>query len=161
MPFEPLRTDEKVAEKVKGPADMDSVMLFGCTSFVFVSVLSYALGVWPMFVIPETHRLANLGMALGVGLLPATILGIVATRKTGLPGACGFVGGAMAIGIFLFLRLEQLMLGYYRNDLPQPEYPKSWMWLVPVAWLVAALIVAIIFMPKGEFGDEKESSSSR
>lgn len=161
MPFEPLQTDEKLPAKVKPERDMDSQMIFGCSSFVFVSLMSYILAVWPMFVIQGTHTLVNLAVALGAGLIPATILGGIATRKTGLPGACGFVGGAMAMAIFLFLRLEQLMLGYSRNDIPQPEYPRSWVWLVPLVWLVAAVLVAIVLLPKREFLDEPSDSADR
>ncbi|MBX7132922.1 MAG: hypothetical protein K1X67_09630 [Fimbriimonadaceae bacterium] len=161
MPFEPLQTDEKLTSKAKPERDMDSQMIFGCSSFVFVSIMSYILAVWPMFVVQDTHTLVNLGVALAAGLLPASIFGGVATRKTGLPGACGFVGGAMAMAIFLFLRLEQLMLGYSRNDIPQPEYPRSWVWLVPLIWLVAAILVALVLLPKREFLDESETTPSR
>lgn len=161
LPFEPLKTDEKLDEKVRPERDMDTQMLFGCGSFVFVSIVSYLLAAWPMFVIANTHLLVEFGVALAAGLIPSLVLGAVATRKTGLPGACGFVGGAMATAIFLFLRLEQLMLGYSVREIPQPEYPRSWMWIVPTAWVVLAVLVAVLLLPKREFRDEASEPSRR
>ena len=52
-------------------------------------------------------------------------------------------------------------LGYSRNDIPQPEYPRSWVWLVPLIWLVAAILVALVLLPKREFLDESETTPSR
>jgi hypothetical protein len=161
VPFEPLQTDEKLEEKVRPERDMDTQMLFGCGSFVFVSIVSYALAAWPMFVVPNTHLLVDFGIALAAGLIPASILGVVAIRKTGLAGACGFVGGAMATAIFLFLRLEQLMLGYSVREIPRPEYPRSWMWIVPTAWVIAAILLAVIFLPRRELHDEGSESDVR
>jgi len=161
VPFEPLQTDEKLDEKVRADRDMDTQMLFGCGSFVFVSIASYGLAAWPMFVVPSTHLLAQLGIALAAGLVPSAILGAVATRKTGLPGACGFVGGAMATAIFLFLRLEQLMLGYSIREIPQPEYPRSWIWIVPTAWVVLAILLAVVLLPRREYRDEGSEADVR
>lgn len=161
MPFEPLKTDEKLEQKVKRAPDMDTTMLFGCSSFVFVSVFGYAMAIWPMFVIAETFRTANLLIALAAGMIPTAIFGAIAARKAGLPGACGFLGGAMAAAIFFYLRLEQLMLGLARDDLPKPDYPKSWQWIVPAAWVLAAALIAVVLVPRKEFSDEGNAQGRR
>lgn len=161
MPFEPLQTDEKLEKPIKAEKDFDTQMLAGCTAFVGTSVLCYLLGVWPFFVLPETNKLLMLLMACALGLIPAAIFGSVITRKAGLPGACGFLGGAMAIAIFLFLRLQQIMLAKQIKDLPQPEYPSSWVWMLPLAWILVAIGLVSLFMPKGQFMDEPGTPEGR
>lgn len=161
MPFEPLQTDEKLDKPVKAERDFDSQMLAGCTAFVGTSVFCYLLGVWPFFVLTETNKLLMLLLACAFGLIPSAIFGSVITRKTGLPGACGFLGGAMAIAIFLFLRLQQVMLAKQIKDLPQPEYPSSWVWMVPLAWILVAVGLVALFMPKGQFMDEPGTPEGR
>lgn len=161
MPFEPVQTDEKIPGGGPKEPDMDDQMLFGCTSFVVGSCVAYLLAAWPMFVIQDTHLVVNLAAALGFGLIPASIWGAVVTRRTGLPGACGFVGGAMAMAIFLYLRLEQLMLGMVNRNLPQPDYPRSWVWILPIGWVLFAVLLAMILLPKREFTDEKPASGRR
>jgi len=152
MPFEPLRTDEKLPTKQKPPKDMDSVMLTGCTGFVFASLLTYFLGVWPFLAFQDTHLAAIMGLCALLGLVPATVLGIVAARKFELPGACGYVGGAMALSVFLYLRLQQVMLGKSSTDLPRPDYPESWVWAVPLGWLIFSVLVAVLAIPRIDVG---------
>ncbi len=161
MPFEPLQTDEKREGPLKAERDFDAQMLAGCAAFVGTSIITYLLGVWPYFALPATNKLLTLGLASLCGLVPAAIFGSTITRKTGLPGACGFLGGAMAIGIFLFLRLQQVMLARQIKDLPQPEYPASWTWIVPLAWLLICLGLIAFFMPKGQFADEPKKRASQ
>jgi hypothetical protein len=148
MPFEPLRTDEKLPTKQKAARDMDSVMLTGCTGFVSASLLTYFVGVWPFMAFQDTHLAATLGLCALVGLLPATLLGVIASRKFELPGACGFVGGSMALSVFLYLRLQQVMLGKSSADLPRPDYPASWVWAIPLGWLVVSILVAVLTVPR-------------
>lgn len=151
MAFEPLQTDEKLDQSVKAERDMDTQMLFGCSSFVFASILVYLLVIIPHLIFTDVYRLATLGLCLAIGLGPALIFGAVASRRMGLPGACGFVGGGMAAAIFLFLRLREVEIA--RNsprDLPQPEYPTMLVWIVPTAWVLVALLVALVFLPKKE-----------
>lgn len=145
MPFEPLRTDERLETPVR-ERDFDTHMLFGCGSFVVASFATYALGAWPFFALPNTHLIGALGVACAAGLLPALAFGAFASRRAGLAGACGFVGGAMAVAVFLFLRMEQVMMGYDMRDLPLPEYPRTWGWMLPAAWMVAAALVAGAFV---------------
>lgn len=154
MPFEPLQTDEQLDHVPPRVKDLDSVMLAGCSTFVTTSILGYLLTVWPFFAVADTHLTVNLAVACASGMIPALILTLVATRKVGLPGACGGLGGAMASGIFLFLRLDQLMLGLTVRDLPRPDFPPAWAWIVPIAYVVLTLVLGIIFLPKDTFSDE-------
>jgi len=148
MPFEPLNTDEQIENPVKKPRDMDAAMLFGCSGFVVTSLVGWCLSVWPFLVLPHTEKLANLGTASAVGLIPASVLGVIATRKFGLAGACGFVGSALSTGIFLYLRLDQMFLGALARQGPTPEYPRMMVYLVPCAWILASAILSLVFLPK-------------
>src|SRR4051794_13321407 len=111
MPFEPLQTDEKIAGGAKTKS-MDDLMLFGCTGFVIASIFGYLLGIWPHLLMPGIDRSATLATCLAVGFVPAAALGVFASLRYGLPGACGFIGGALATGVFLYLRIESMFIGY-------------------------------------------------
>jgi hypothetical protein len=150
MPFEPLHTDEKLDRPGGRPPDMDSHMIAGCAGFVAASLLTYFLALWPHLVFYEGYRLQTLATALGFGLLPAWALGVFAARRSGLPGACGFVGGTMAFAVFLHLRLQQFLAARGSRDLPQPEYPDSFQWAVPLLALAVAVLVAAVSLPKSE-----------
>jgi hypothetical protein len=147
MPFEPLRTDEQYTGPKEKRSGMDEMMLFGCTGFVLCSVTVYVLSVWPFFLFAEIDRLATLLLALGSGLGPALLAGILATRKFALPGACGFVGGALVGAVFLYLRLEQVFTAALARQIPTPDYPPLLVALVPLGWIVAALVAAIAALP--------------
>lgn len=148
MAFEPLQTDEKLDAPVEKAPDMDAAMLTGCSGFVFASVGGYILSVWPFLVFPDSEKLIRLATASGIGFVPASILGIIATRKFGLAGACGFVGAALATGIFLYLRLDEIFIGALARQAPTPDYPKMMSWLLPLAWILATAIIAIAVLPK-------------
>lgn len=150
MAFEPLQTDEKLEGPVQKQKDMDAAMLFGCSGFVFTSIVGYALSVWPFFLLPETQKLVNLAIAAGIGLTPAAVLGVVATRKFGLAGACGFVGGSMATGIFLYLRIEQIFIAALARQAPPAEYPRIVTYLLPLGWILLSAILAIAALPREE-----------
>lgn len=150
MPFEPLRTDEKLDRPGDRPPDMDTHMIAGCAGFVAASLLTYFLALWPHLVFHEGYRLQTLATALALGFLPACVLGAFAARRSGLPGACGFLGGTMAFAVFLHLRLEQFLAARGSRDLPQPEYPDSFQWVVPLLALAAAALVAAAALPKSE-----------
>ena len=155
MPFEPLRTDEAVEGPAKKERDFDTQMLAGCTAFVAVSVLSYGLAVWPYFVFPNTHELRALALASGLGLIPAAVAGGYAVWKWGLAAAGGFVSGSLATAIFLMLRLKQVLLTEGIEDLPQAEFPQSWQYLVPGAWMLVVLALAALLLRKEELGELK------
>lgn len=140
---------------------MDTQMLFGCTSFVGASFIAYGLAIWPFFVIADQHLTTQFILALALGGLPALIFGAVSARKYGLAGGCGFFGGATAIAIFLFLHLQQLMIGYVNREIPRPEYPESWKWIIPAIWLIVSLVAILVFLRRSEFGDSTSQNGNR
>ncbi len=150
MAFEPLQTDEKLENPVARPPDMDAAMLFGCSGFVLSSIGGYMLSVWPFLVFQETEKLTTLATAAAIGLTPAAILGIVSTRKFRLAGACGFVGSALSVGIFLYLRIEQTFISSLARQAPAPDYPKVVMYLAPLGWILISAILGLLFLPKQE-----------
>ncbi len=161
MPFDPLETDERLTSPAPQEQDFDRQLLGGCAMFVVTSFLSYALSVWPFFAIPDSHLLRSFLLSCLAGFVPTLIFGAVASRKAGLPGLCGFLGGVMATGIFLYLRVTQLMLGNVDRHIPKPEFPSSWAWLVPFAFLLASGLVGLVLLPKGQLFDEPEAISRR
>lgn len=147
MAFDDLQTDEPLSQRKKPPMDMDSAMLMGCTGFVLASLATYALAVWPYFlVIEEQHTWLGLGKAMAIGGVPAFGLGFLLVRRYGLPAACGAIGGAMATGIFIYVRLQQVMLGFDVPEVPDPEYPRFVSWLLPLVWLTASVFVELVAM---------------
>lgn len=154
-------TDEKLEKPVKRGHDLDTVMLFGCSSFVVVSLVNWALVVWPFFLFQDTFVLKTLELCLAIGLAPATVMGAVTTRIYGLPAAAGFLAGSVCSGVFLYLRIQQVMAFVGVPDAPQPDYPASWGWMIPVAWVLLTLIVIAVFMKPSEYAiDGKEQSGS-
>src|SRR5436305_912297 len=121
MPFEPIETDEKIEGPIRRK-DFDAELLFGCTGFVLVAIGGYALTIWPIFFANMQHS-RDLMVALAEGAIPTSVFGAVLMRKFGLPGACGFFAAALASGIFLMLRLEQVfLLSQTRVEL-EADYP--------------------------------------
>ena len=153
MGFDPIETDEKITQPSAPAKDMDSLMLAGCTGFVGSSMTGYVLAVWPFFLFAETRFASQLGLALLCGIVPALIFAGYVTRKFGLPAACGSLGGGMATSVFIYLRLNQIMLA---NGVPQaekPNYPEAWSWIIPLATLLLTIGVLAVLLPKGEFGE--------
>lgn len=151
MAFEPLNTDERLETPVKRERDMDSAMLLGCSGFVTESLLSYALAVWPWFVVDAMHQIPKLALAMALGGIPALVVGAIGCRKFGLPAACGFVGGGLSTAIFMYLRLQQVVAVRGNYQFPQPEYPNLWVWLVPGAWLMVVVLAVAVLLPRSEW----------
>jgi branched-subunit amino acid transport protein AzlD len=145
MPFEPLRTDEKLDAPVRRERDMDTHMLIGCSGFVFTAVAAYVLSVWPFLLFSDSEKLSSLLLAALLGPLPAGLLGILACRRFGIPGATGFVGGSAIFAVFLYLRLDQLFVSAQSEQFPRPDYPASFAVLLPVTWLAISACLAIFF----------------
>jgi hypothetical protein len=148
VPFEPLQTDEKIDKPIPRERDMDSLMLAGCTVFVAVSIFAYLLAVWPHFLFPETYQLRALALTAALGMAPALLFGAYCARRFGLAAACGFVSGALAFGVFLYLRLNEAVVIGGLPSAPEPEYPAVWQWLAPTAWVLTAAGIALVFTPK-------------
>src|SRR5262245_5827967 len=114
MPFEPLRTDEKIEGKKVKSTSMDDVMLSGCTGFVGSSLTTFGLGVWPFLAFGSSEPVTP-AMLLGFpfGLIPALVFGAYVSKRFGLASVCGFIGGAMAIAVFMFLVSNRLTLAIF------------------------------------------------
>jgi Na+(H+)/acetate symporter ActP len=147
VPFEPLGTDEPLAEAPKKHRDFETQIMAGCMTIVLASLITYALAVWPWFTMAEYTMRGLFGIVLA-GMLPATVFGVYCTRKFDQAGASGFFGGAMTAGVFMYLRLQQTLLGKHSVDLPAPEYPEGFGWAVPLAWVLFAGAVAWVARPR-------------
>ena len=152
MALEPLNTDETLDAAVRPEKDMDAQMIFGCSGFLVAAVAGYLLSIWPFVAFQKTEQVQWLLICFAAGPLPATILGIYATRKFGLGGACGFIGGALCTGVFLFLRIQHSFVSALAQQAPRPGYPEAFQYLVPGAYILACLFLAILVLPKDEFG---------
>lgn len=157
-----LHTDEKLGAAPKKRKDMDARFLAGCMTIAVLSLGFWALTSWPFFVLP-VHLKAGLGQALLVGALPTLAIGSLLVRKIGLEAATALVGGTLASGVFMYLHLGNLMLGGLSSDpnVPKPDYPDAWAWLVPLGWCLVACAAALLLLPKRETQDEAGPGSSR
>ncbi|MBI1756015.1 MAG: hypothetical protein HYR64_02795 [Fimbriimonas ginsengisoli] len=125
-------------------------MLRGCSAFVAVSLGAYLLSILPFFFWTESYRLLTLGRCALVGLAPAAVLGVVATRRAGLPGAAGFVASALVTAVFLHLRIGQMFIAWEARQAPEPDYPSSLGLSAPGASVALSICLALLVMPKGE-----------
>jgi hypothetical protein len=153
MPFEPLRTDEKLTEKAVKTKSMDDLMLGGCTGFVGVSVGTFLLAMWPFLVFGTSPEYQDLLLAFPIGLIPAMVLGAYTSKRFGLAAACGFIGGAMAIAVFMHLIANRTVLALFAQSGNRSVPPFVLVYLIPVAWTLAAVAVAYAFIPKSELAD--------
>ena len=162
MSHEPLKTDEKLDAPAKRRPDMDTALLTGCLTVAAISIAVYALVAWPFFVYPM-HTRAGLVSGALFGFAPAAALGVLVVRRLGLSGATGFAGGAFASGLFVYLQLSNLMLGKVGEveDLPAPNYPEHWAWLLPLIWCLLVVAITLVLLPRREFEDEVGGGSSR
>lgn len=151
-----LATDEKLDEPVPRERDMDTQMLVGCSGFVLVSFGVYFLVIWPFLVWLDIYRLTTLGIALVAGVIPAFVVGAIASRKVGIAGAGGFVGGILAVAIFLYLRFEQAFAAGLARQSPEPEYPKAVQWIGPTGLLLAAVVIVLFFVDRKTIGTETD-----
>lgn len=144
MPLDPLMTDETLDKAVKPEADTDTVMLWGCGSFVVASFAIFFIGVLPFFVIQDVVRFSDLMIATAVGLVPSTLVGFFLTRKRGIPAAFGTLGGFMIVGVFMHLRLQLAFKASMANQAATPEYPAFMVYLWPTLSLVVGILIAAI-----------------
>ena len=162
MAHEPLKTDEKLDAPAKRRPDMDTALLTGCLTVAVISIAVYGLVAWPFFVY-QMHTRTGLVSGALFGIAPAAVLGALTVRKLGLTGGTGFAGGAFASGLFVYLQLSNLMLGKVGDveDLPPPDYPEYWAWLLPLIWCLLAVAIVLVLLPRREFEDEVGGGSSR
>lgn len=151
MPFEPLQTDERTEGPPRRELDFDSQMMFGCTQFVVQSLCVYGLSAWPHFVFTEVHLVGTLALNMAIGFLPAYVQSLFGAKRFGLPSAVGSMGGSLAFGIFLYLRLQQIHAPSGIRGAPIPEWPKEWIWLIPVAEIVVFAASLFLVVPKEQW----------
>ncbi|RYG45563.1 hypothetical protein EON79_12340, partial [bacterium] len=97
MPFEPLRTDEKLDVAEKAAPDMDDRMLFGCSGFLLAAIGVYGLAFWPWWIFADIERWTPLAICFGSGMVPAGIFGLVLARAVESPfGTVGAVDEVVA-----------------------------------------------------------------
>jgi hypothetical protein len=144
VPFEPLRTDEKLDRPIKPQRDFDTQMILGCSGFAVVAMLTYGLTMWPFLTLPEAERIGRVALCASLGFLPASVIGAVASRRFGIPGATGFVAGAAVSALFLYLRLDALFIAAEARQGPVPDYPAAFRLLLPFTMLALAAAVAIL-----------------
>ena len=131
-------------------------MIMGCGGFVVAAVGIYLLGVWPFLAFQDVHRLRTLGLCAALGFFPTALVSAFASRRFGLPGACGAVGGALTVAVFLYLRVQQAFTAAVaRQDTP-PDYPDLFAILLPIAWVLGVTLVVSVLLPKGELPSPEE-----
>lgn len=150
MAFDPLGTDEKLAQPVKPEKDLDTILLGGCSTFVFICFLVYGLTSVPFYIFSDVYKLSSLIRTLAIGGIPACILGLIFTRRFGAAGFGGFLGGLLTSGVFLHLRLRQVMLSEWMKDAPQPDYPMSFIWIIPTVFVIGNILLALLVVKKNE-----------
>ncbi|HXH59828.1 MAG TPA: hypothetical protein VNI20_00565 [Fimbriimonadaceae bacterium] len=155
-------TDERLEKKAPRKADMDSRFLAGCLTIALFSIGFYILAIWPFFEFPAHLRSGLLSVGL-FGALPTLLVGVAAVRKFGLEGATALVGGSLAAAVFAYLRMDSMMLGKYdtNGQLPAPDYPDSWAWIVPLGWCLTVVAIVLFSLPKRELRDEGSNPTDR
>ena len=65
--------------------------------------------------------------------------------------------------LFIYLQLSNLMLGKIGDveDLPPPEYPEFWAWVLPLIWCLIAVVIVLVLLPRRELEDEVGGGSKR
>ncbi len=156
------KTDEKVDAAYPRKPDMDSRFLSGCLTIAILSLLFYAMLAWPFFAFPA-HLKSGLVQIGLFGGLPTLVLGGLLVRIKGLEAATALAGGSFAGAIFAYLRLDSLMLGKLADvrDLPPPNYPEAWAWLIPLAWCLVVAAAVLLLLPRRETQDEGTAKTSR
>ena len=136
----------------KGPAatNLDNELLSGCFTTTGICFVLLGVGIWPHIAWGAVFAWSELGRAALLGLLPCVVLGVVAVRKFRYPGVTGFVGASAGVALFWYLRLGQIGWTAMAEDMPQAEYPATFTWLVPVAYMVLATAVAMIAFSSGD-----------
>ena len=134
---------------------MDDHMLFGCSGFVVTSIGCYLLGAWPFFMWLDIHNLKSLAVTLALGIPISFVIGAIASWRFGLAGAAGFVGGVLALAIFLYLRFEQVFLEAEARRITFPDYPQWILWFLP--GMVVALSITLSAIILSFAKDQPES----
>ena len=122
--------------------DPDKELMAGCRAFLVVAFGGLVLVVAPFLVFLDVHRVVDLAKAMAFGMIPALLLGVWFARRVGAVGAMGLIASSLAAAVFLFLRIGQVAMSAQAQQTPPLEYPESFRWLVPVAWILVSCFVA-------------------
>lgn len=150
MPFEPLETDEKLDAEVRR-TDIDAHLIRGCMVFAGVSLVAFALIVFPFFVVNNLNETGGLMKACLIGGVPSLILGILASRFGSVAGASAFVAGSLMGSVFLFLKLQQMPALVLNGESPPLDYPASMAYMLPAGWVLLAFVTAFGATPKADY----------
>jgi hypothetical protein len=123
--------------------DIEAQMFAGCTAFVAGSVTVFFLSIWPFFVWTSLWQGETLLRCAAIGFVPGAVVGFFSARTGGVAGATGYVAAAMASAVFFYLRLDQIRLSALAQQSPEPDYAPALLAWFPIAWVLAACLVAV------------------
>lgn len=150
MPFEPLDTDERIGHAKRRGPELETRLAIGCVGFVVVAFVAAGIFMLPFIAWPQVADARRLYLNLGIAAAFAGAFGIGASRRFGLAAAGGFVSGALASALFLYIRLGHFDMGRGIEDLPQPEWPSTFVWLIPAATALFGALVAVLGLKSSE-----------
>lgn len=133
---------------------IEKKMLAGCASYVFLSLGGFLIGAWPFFFWTRHWLVTELTLCASLGLFPAIVVGLLGTRRYGIPGGAGFFASALATAIFLYLRLWQMFMGWDAHRSPEPEYPRAFVWLIPIGWVVLVALITTFVLSLSQSRDQ-------
>lgn len=153
--MEPIQTDEPIRSTDEAPVDFEGQLMAGCSLIGIVAFVIFGLLTWPWFAfragqdqLPPEFTMSGLMMILACGCIPTLIAGAFIVRKAEAAGAAGFLGGSMAFGVFLFLRMSQGFVAKEIADLPHAEYSETLGTTVPLVWAISVIVTTILFFPR-------------
>lgn len=127
--------------------DPDAKLVSGCMTFGTLSVGYFFLTLWPFFVYQDTYRVSSLTIALGLGVIPAFVVGAICCYLFDVVGAGSLMAGMLTFGVFFFLRHLPMVSAAGQPDVPQFDYPHSLVYLVPILGFAISIFVAMA-MPR-------------
>jgi len=150
VPFEPLRTDEKLDRPVKRE-DIDAHFMRGLTTFSIVSISTFLLIAIPFFVIGPLETPEGLRTACLAGGIPALILGLLGGRLGKVSGGTGSVAGALTVSAFLYMKLRQVVVFAGQEGRPVLDWDPNLAYIIPLAVTVGSVIVFFIATPRRDY----------
>lgn len=143
-PFGHLSSDEVKADSPYPRQAMpptDAQQIGGCLLFTIASLLQVGLAIAVFIFLPPVSQGALLTTGLvfcGGGLL----LGVILTLIGREPGAFGSIAGTAPAGIFTWLRLRELSLGYEGVKGMEPAgYPEAVSWMFPILYFLVGSVI--------------------
>lgn len=155
MPFDPLNTDERVDHSVKRGPELETRLAVGCFGFSVIAFVGAGLYMLPFVVWPQVAAADRLYQNLGLSAVAAGAFGLVATRRFGIAAAGGFFSASLSSALFLYIRLGQFDMGRGIENLPQPEWPRVFVWLIPLAMVFFGALVAVLGLHTSELQIEE------